>query len=68
MVTIEDVEDALPLRQAADVMHMHPDTLRRIVKAQGIDVLRIGSGRGRIFITRRAMADYLARSNERAAR
>lgn len=65
-VTPEDLESSLTLQQAADTIHVTYRTMQRIVAANQIDVVRVGNGRGRPRITRRALTDYLNRQQSRS--
>lgn len=52
--------------QAAEFLGVSPRTLRRILHDGELDVVRIGSGRGRPMITLRALLDYANRNHIRA--
>lgn len=67
MVTTDDLADAVPLAEAADQLGISAVTLRRMIKRRDIEVLRIGTGRGRIYLTQRAITDYINRRQQRTA-
>lgn len=61
-VTPADMTDALNITEAAQVLHVSKRTMERLIGQREIDVLRIGR---RVFITRRALTDYLNRAHQR---
>lgn len=67
-VSAEDLDGALTAREAADVLQISYRTLTRLVEAHQIEVIRIGNGRGRIFVSRRSLTDYINRRNIKADR
>lgn len=61
-VTSEDLDGMMTIPEVAERLHVAEITVKRMVRDDEIEFLRIGSGRGRIFITQRALLDYLNRS------
>jgi hypothetical protein len=64
-LTEDDLSSIRTRDETALDMHVSLATLKRIISAGEIDVVRV---RGRVFITRRAVLDYLNRSTVRAER
>jgi hypothetical protein len=62
-LTEDDLATLRTRDETALDMHVSLATLKRIIAAGEIDVVRI---RGRVFVTRRAVLDYLNRSTVRA--
>jgi len=67
-ITDEDLDQLMTVEEAARVMHRSRQTLYRLIEARAIDVVYVGSGRGRAHVTRRAILDYYNRRTVRAAR
>ena len=67
-ITEQDLDQLLTVREAASVMHVSPMTLYRLIDARALDVVRVGSGRGRLHVTRRAILDLYNRRTVRAER
>lgn len=67
-VTSDDLFDSLTVEEAAQKLHRSRRTVERLIAAGELDVIHIGSGRGRPVITRRAIEDYLNRHNQRRPR
>lgn len=66
-VTPEDLADALDTTQACQALNVSQSTLRRMISRREIEHVRVGSGRGTIRITRRAITEYLSARAERTA-
>jgi len=66
MIRSEDLDDLLDKPAAAALLHRSVKTLNRLIAAQDIEVVRIGSGRGQVYLTRRAVLDYLNRQRQPA--
>jgi excisionase family DNA binding protein len=54
--------------QAATWLAVSRATLDRLLAANEIDVVRVGTGRGSVRITERALEDYTRRHTQRAGR
>lgn len=54
--------------QAALWLAVSRATLDRLLAAREIDVVRVGTGRGSVRITERALEDYARRHTQRAGR
>jgi excisionase family DNA binding protein len=65
-ITEHDLDDLLTVEEAADVLQISRATVYRMISDRELDVVRIGSGRGRPRITRRALLDHLNRRVTRA--
>lgn len=52
--------------QAAAWLNVSRATLDRLIAAHHLDVVRVGTGRGSVRITERALEDYLRRNTTRA--
>lgn len=61
VINEKDLGELLTVREAAELLHVHHDTLRRYIAAKDIDAIRVGRGQGRLRLTRRACLDYLNR-------
>jgi excisionase family DNA binding protein len=66
-ITEGDLEALLTKDEAAAVLNVSRSTIDRMIRAQEIDVVRLGNRRGRVRITRRALLDHLNRREVRAA-
>lgn len=67
MIRPEDLDDLLDREEGAKLIRTSVATLDRLIKSGQIEVVRIGGhGRGRIFMTRRQLLDYLNRARTRA--
>lgn len=67
-ITEEDLDQLMTVEEAALVMHRSRQTLYRLIADRAIDVVYVGTGRGRAHVTRRAVLDYYNRRTVRAAR
>lgn len=67
-ITEADLDELLTKKEAADLLHVHIATIDRMIAAHKIDIVRIGSGNGRVRITRRAILDHLNRGVVPAAK
>lgn len=65
-ITEDDLDDLLTPAEVAARLHVARSTVYRMIELRQIDTVRIGSGRGRRRITRRALLDYVNRSVDRA--
>lgn len=65
-ITEHDLDDLLTVDEAADLLQLSRATIYRMIADRELDVVRIGSGRGRVRITRRALLDHLNRRVTRA--
>jgi excisionase family DNA binding protein len=54
--------------QAATWLAVSRATLDRLIASRDIDVVRVGTGRGSVRITERALEDYTRRNTQRAGR
>lgn len=61
-ITAEDLADALTVNEAATILHLSERHMRRLIAEGNIQIVRPGTKRGRIYITKRALTDYLNRS------
>lgn len=64
-VNPDEIAEALPLSAVAKALNVSEPTIRRMVSRGEIEIVRIGSGRGRLYVTRRALTDYVNRRAER---
>lgn len=60
-ITETDLDELLTIDQAAAVMHLSRKTVYRMISRREIDVVRLGSGRGVLRVTRRAILDNVNR-------
>lgn len=67
-ITEEDLDDLLTPAAVAEALHVTRSTIYRMIDAREFEVVRVGSGRGRLRITRRALLDHLNRKTTKAAR
>ena len=67
-LTEDDLDELLTRPQAAEYLRISVATLDRMIANREVDVTRIGSGRGRVRISRRALLDHANRNTIRAAR
>lgn len=59
-ITAEDLADALTVPEAALTLRLSERHMRRLIAEGAIQTVRPGGrGRSRIYITRRALTDYL---------
>jgi len=65
-ITEHDLDDLLTVDEAAELLQLSRATIYRMISDRELDVVRIGSGRGRARITRRALLDHLNRRVTRA--
>ena len=68
-MSIEDMQDSLTIEEFAKVIRQHRRTAERVIydPENGIDYVRVGTGRGSIRIAKRSVNDYLNRNTHRAA-
>lgn len=59
VVTIADAESSLTLLDAAAKLHLSRSTLKREIAAGRLKTYRVGTGRGTIRITERALVEYV---------
>ena len=67
-ITEDDVDELLSKDQAADFLHVSRSTIDRMIRRKELDFTRVGSGEGRIRISKRALLDNLNRRTVRAAK
>lgn len=65
-VSTDDLDEMFTAAEAAKKIRVTYRHFQRIIAAGEIDYLRLGSGRGRIYITRRALTEYLNRHSNPA--
>ncbi len=65
-ITEDDLGSLLSPQAAADFLGVTRSTIYRMISAGEIDVTHMGSGRGRVKITKRAILDHLNRKTTRA--
>jgi excisionase family DNA binding protein len=65
-VNSDDLEGAMTMAAVAERLHVSEATVKRMVRDREIEYLRIGTGRGRIYVSERAFLEYLARSTSKA--
>jgi excisionase family DNA binding protein len=61
-VNESDLANLHTMPEAAEILHVSHSTVKRLVREHRLETVRIGTGRGRIFITQRALLAY-ANSN-----
>jgi len=64
--TPADLDDALDVAGLAELLHINRRSAERIVSTGQIDVIRVGAGRGKVRIPRRAVTDYINRRATKA--
>jgi len=64
--TEADLDDLMSVDEAATFLHVHRSTINRMIARREVDVVRIGSGRGRVRLTKRALLDHLNRNLTKA--
>lgn len=67
-ITEADLDDLLTIEQAAKFYRCSRATINRMIAGRELDVVRIGSGRGRPRITKRSLLDHLNRNVTVAAK
>lgn len=65
-VTAEDLRTALTKAELAVVLNISYRSVDRLIAEGRIEVVRVGTGRGRARITQRALTEYLTRNTDRA--
>jgi excisionase family DNA binding protein len=65
--SLSDPARLLTKPQAALWLAVSRATLDRLIASHDIDVVRVGTGRGSVRITQRALEDYTRRNTTRAA-
>ena len=59
---------AVTIREAADLLGLHPDTVRVTVSTGQLPAARVGKGKGKFVISKRAVEDlFTANSNSEAS-
>jgi excisionase family DNA binding protein len=58
-----DLDDLLTRAEAAALLHVSVHTIDRMIAAGDVDVVRLGSGRGTVRFTRRALLDHVNRKS-----
>jgi excisionase family DNA binding protein len=67
-ITEQDLDQLLTVAEAAEVMHRSKMSVYRLIDSRQIEVVRLGSGRGVVHVSRRAILDYYNRRTVRAER
>jgi Helix-turn-helix domain len=67
-VNEHDLANLRTMPESADFLHVSHTTIKRLVRQRSLETVRIGTGRGRIFITERALLEYANRGVTKAAR
>jgi excisionase family DNA binding protein len=57
-VNENDLANLRTLPEAAEILHVSASTVKRLVRTRQLETVRIGTGRGRLFITQRALLAY----------
>lgn len=66
-VSLEDMSDALSVAQAAQLLRRDQKTIRRWIAAGELEAVRVGTGKGKWQITRRALTAYVNRQRSQAS-
>lgn len=61
-ITENDLTELLTVEEARQILGIGKTTMYKMVETRAIDVVRVGSGRGRLRIPRRAILDHLNRN------
>lgn len=61
-----DLANLRTMPEAADYLHVSHSTVKRLVRQRELETVRIGVGRGRVFITERALLEYANRGVKRS--
>jgi excisionase family DNA binding protein len=64
--TQNDAARLLTKSEACHWLSLSLTTLNRLIRAHEIDVVRVGTGKGSVRITQRALEDYTRRHTTRA--
>lgn len=64
---VTDLDTLRTRAQAAQALGISTSTWDRMVRRREIETVRIGSGRGRVYVTQRALDDYLAAATRKRA-
>lgn len=64
----QNADRLLTKPQACLYLAVSRATLDRLISAHDIDVVRVGTGRGSVRITERALQDYTRRNTTRASK
>lgn len=62
-ITEADLDDAMTRGEAAAFLHVSVSTIDRMIVARELSVIRVGSGRGMVRITRAALLDHVNRKS-----
>lgn len=65
-ITLDDLDSSMTITQVAERLHNSRRHVERLLKNGEIDYMRLGNGRGRIYITERALTEYINRRNVRS--
>lgn len=65
-VNPNDLANLRTMPEAADFLHISFSTVKRLVRQRELETVRIGVGRGRVFITERALLEYANRGVKRS--
>lgn len=67
MIRAEDLQGRMDRKEAAEFLGISTITLDRLIHTEQIEIFRIGGrGRGRIYMTQRALLDYVNRQRQPA--
>jgi excisionase family DNA binding protein len=67
-ITEDDLDELMSVPAAAEFLRVSTATINRMIANRDVEVTRIGSGRGRVRITKRALLDHANRNTVRANR
>lgn len=67
-ISEQDLADLMDVAHAAEFMGVSRSTVNRMIANKEIDIVRLGSGRGRVRILKRSILDHVNRKVTRAER
>lgn len=67
-VNEHDLSNLRTMPEAAEFLHVSHTTVKRLIRERQLETVRIGTGRGRVFVTERALLEYANRGVRRADR
>lgn len=67
-LTSDDLDQLLTRQEVADLLGIHVDTVKKMMRAGDFDIVRIGTGRGLPRIPRRSVVDMINKRLTRASR
>jgi excisionase family DNA binding protein len=62
-ITERDLADALDVGEAAKFIGVSPSTINRMIANRELRIVRVGSGRGRVRITKAALLEHVNRKS-----